>query len=834
MLGPDSGEHPAVTAATASVRSLHVSPHGAHLRGFLARVRRISLRREAAAWASRGALAAVALIALLAGVTALTGRGDITAPTAALALIILIAVVSLRISRLRASLRHSAAVARWLRDQELSFSRPLRVELVAATELADLLALPSPPLPSTELAAYGIRRVEARLRSAPAVPGDLVRPIPRAPWLGALVLLAVVAIAAHESAWYRAGVESLVAGRDARPPAPPQPLWSRLIIHVHPPPHSGRPLRELVNPSATLSVLAGARLEIELDPLAELSALHALVAAEGPPATTRSEALERADDTRWRGTLVVDAPSTLRLVGEAPGDQLHSAPLQIEIETDAPPEIELLPLAAHERDVSEIDRIDLRFRARDDFGLTDLTLVFVTDAGEPTRLPLGRAPAATRQWSHRATWDLSSVSVSDREALEYWLEIRDNDPGYGPAGPLDPPGKVAESTRMRLAVRDREGQHAANIGDLQALRDAALDHLAHRLLTDAFERGSPPLRALDDARALHHEAAALLASLAALIDRLTADTLTRERDVAGLTAIHRRLFTLHRSEAEAHQRLPPGAEPGASPRVQALLAALAGIHPRYIQQLEDELIRLDDLVDNLHIDRIEILADRLQAAQQRLIELLERLRAGDRSAEAEIAPLQQRIRDYLRKIAEARAKLQKEVGHDFMNLDALRSIQAQLDHQDLSERLRRGDIDGALEEARGALDQLRQLRQTVLERQADPAHSRLTPEERARMSLIRELSRIQDAERGLHGESRDLHQLWRAVSRATGGPPDAAQLRRIDAIARGVEAINDARLGREGRRALEDAQESLRRAGAATEGGSRGRGCCRHRARSRC
>ena len=804
-----------MTPATASVISLHVSPHGAHLRGFLARVRRISLRREAVTWAGRGASAAIALVALSAGVTALNGRGDLAAPTAALALVVLLAVGSVHFLRFRASLGDPAAVARWLRAHDLPLS-PLRAEILAATELTDRLAAPLPPLPSPELAAEYIYRVEARLSSIE--PRDLVRPHPRAPWAIALLLLAAVAIAQHESAWYRAGFEALLAARDARPPAPPRPLWSRLTIRIAPPPHSGRPVRELLNPSATLRVLAGARLEIILDPLADLSALNALITPEGPPATTRSESLERTEDGRWHGTVVVDAPSTLRLLGEAPGSQLRSAPLQVEIEADAPPEIDLLPLAAHERDVSELDRVDLRFRARDDFGLTDLTLIFVAPGGEPTRLPLGRAPAATRQWSHRATWDLAGVSLADREALEYWLEIRDNDPGYGPDGPLDPPGKIAESARMRLSVRDREGLHATNIGDLQALRDAALDHLAHRLLTNAFERGSPALRAVDDARALHHEAAALLATLAALIDRLTTDTLTRERDVAGLIAIHRRLFALHREEAEAHQRLPPGAEHGASARVQALQAVLAGIHPRQIQQLEDELIRLDDLVDNLHIDRIEILADRLQAAQQRLVELLERLRAGDRSAEAEIAPLQQRIREYLRKIAEARAKLQKEVGHDFMNLDALRNIQAQIDHQDLSERLRRGDIDGAIEEARGALDQLRQLRQTVLDRQADPAHSRLTPEERAKMSLLRELSRIQDAERGLHGESRDVHQLWRTAARAAAPPPDAAaQRRRIDGISRGVEAINDARLGREGRRALEDAQESLRRAGAATD-----------------
>lgn len=804
-----------MTDVTASVISNRVSLHGSHLRGFLARVRMISLRREAASWAGWAVVLMTAVAGAATLVTATSLRGDLVAgPALALALGALATTGLRRASRFRARMGTLPAVARTLVARASPAERPDLGELLAALELADLLDHGA-NLPSPELAGEYVRQVDTRVAHTPPLAPPPSRATATA-LAAALSTTAAFAAAYGTSSWFRGSLDNLLATRDARPPPPPQPLWDRLDVAITYPEYTRRPRREVINPSGPLRVPAGSRIDLKIDARDALSSPRILADLHG---VLEEHPVTRGEEGTWRGALTVTGPTAWSLLATDVDGQLHRSPVfQIEVEPDARPELELLPLAANERDVTELDRVEVRFRASDDFGLGTATLVYANPEGEPVRLDAGTPPQSARQWSHRYTWDLSAMPVADRETVEFWIEIRDNDPGYGLMPRPPTPGKVSESTHLRLTVRDRESIHATNLTDLQGLRDAAVDHLAHRLLTAAFGSGGRDERSLDDARSLHHEAAAFLAALASMIDRLGTDTLTRERDVAALTAIHRRLFALHRVESELHDRLPPGAEATAPARVHALLAGLAGLHPRQVQQLEDEVIRLDDLVDNLHIDRIEILADRLQAAQQRLVEVLERLRAGDRSVEGEIEPLHQRIREYLRKIADARAQLQKEVGHEFMNLDALRNLQAQMEHEDLAERLRRNDIDGALEEARGALDQLRQLRDTVQERMANQATTRLTPEESARMALLRELSRIVDEERGLRGESRDTHQAWRDAARAA--PADAAKARararRAEEIRRSVDTINDARLGRDGRKALEDAAEALERASAAT------------------
>lgn len=786
----------------------------------------ISLRRDFAAWAGCALALSATTVAIAAILAAMSGRGDLLCRASSTLIPIALAIAAaMRGRRAYHAFRDLAATARTLTTRANAPARSFRAETLAAIELADLLESPRAATnPSRELAEEYIRRVERQLIR----PTDAAVPSRTRAWLITLPLIATVALGYQFSPWYRSGVNALLAAQDIRPPSPPEPLWSALTLQLDFPEHTRRPAKELINSSGALRVPAGTRMTVDIEariPLdsIEIDANYDLRDSHQHSTTGTTAPLQREGGSRWRGSIVISEANAWSLLAtDSNGTIRRSAGASIEIEPDAPPEIELLPLATHQLDVSEIELVELRFRARDDFGITKLTLIYTTGEGEPLRVELGPPPAGARQWSGRHTWDLSSVPLAARDSLEFWLEIRDNDPGLRLSLPLASPGKIAESTHLRLNVRDRESVHAANLVDLQSIRDEAIDHLAHRLLAASFRRSPATDGAaspIEEARALHQEAAELLESLAQIIDQVTVDPLTRERDAATLAGIHRRLFALHRAESEIHERFPPGAEAGAPARLRATLAALAGVHPRQIQQLEDEIIRLDDIVDDLHIDRIDLLTDRLMTAQERLIELLERLRAGDHTVEPEISQMQQRIRDDLRKIAEARARLQKEVGSDYINLDALRSMHARMDHQELTERLRRGDIAGALEQARGALDELRQLRSSVHDRLADGASPRLTPEERARMALLRDLSRIQDEERSLRADTNAIHQLWRSAARKGTSTADRQQPQRkhAEALRRSLEAINDARLSRRGRDALGDAKEGLDRVSSASD-----------------
>lgn len=853
----------------------------APLDDFLAATAAVARRRELATgglWAVAAGAAGVLVAAAAVGATL---RGDLAAPLllgawglAAVALLLR----ALRRARRLGGTRHRTALtiaqnsgpltARSAREDppgaQLAADLALRREILAATELDQALH-PRPgdetltgAAGSPDLGRAYVLAVAARTRGCDP---DLAAPALRlrAPGL-ALALLAVGGALLSGRGDFVRGLVLLFSTEDGRPPVPPEPLWSTLELTLVAPPHASRPARTVRNPSGPLRVLAGTRVDLELTPRRPFTSLHAILAHDPveagatPPPERADLALDPTSGT-WRGSFVVRGPGSWRLVAD---DDAASVPaFGLELEPDEPPEVELAPLPRSQGDLSERDIVELRFKARDDFGLAQATLVFEGADGQEIRLDAGAPPPGARSWQRRHTWDLSSVPLGERRELSYWIEVRDNDPGLGLVPLADPPGKPARSARMRLTLRDEAREHAENLSSLAALRDAAVDLLARRMIREdpalgdantavpeavsdptepglselAAELGLPPdlylpppgpsasrrepraaeLGALRAARDLLTASERLLTAIRGAIDALSVDTLSPARDVATLTAIHRRLMELHRVEAALHAELPAEAAPRRP--LAALLTRMAAHNRRQITQLEDEIIRLDDLVDDQVVAQIEQLVARLQTSQQKLVDLLEKLKAGDESVRGEIEQLQQRIREDLRRLSEARARLDKEVGREFLNVDAFQALEARMRNQDVGEQLRRGDLDGALDQARGALDELRNLRDSVQQRLASgtPQDNQISPKDRARMEMMRELSRLQDDEVGLRSDTRALHQQWRKQAEQQQLDPAIARrtAQRAAALRKELDAINDARLGRDARRALEDAREQL-------------------------
>lgn len=828
-------------------------PEALALSAYLRAVRRVERRRTAVAL-----LVDIALFAGLWACVVIVGvglslRGDLgTSVGAVLGALLVGGLITLRHhdcrERLGSGLGSDLGLARAIscargplrvgaRDSEAD--AVLRHELLGATELWLQLEAGDTGSRSAELAAAYVRRIgQLTFELDPRL--ALPRPA-RRPRIIAALLVAAAMIATGLHPIGAQGLALLRAGVDGRPPPEPQPVWTSLVLVLDYPDHTRRPDRRVPNPSGAIRVPAGTVVHVELDAAADADAARVVVTHDntGQASTPAPEVfeLERAtakdgneanheasetSDRRWTGSITVRGPgSAVVALLDLQLASRHSAPMRIELELDALPEVELLPLPERQREANETDRVDLRFSARDDFGLTEATLVYelMTSEGELERhrLPAGRPPGGVaRTWQHRHSWDLSAIPLESRAAVSYWIEVRDNDPGLGLHPLPDGPGKVASSARQQLLVHDEEAEHAANIRDLQAIRDVAVDLLAARLTTSAFRELDDALaltHKLRTARRIHDGAATLLTMIASAVDALAVDTMIAEREVESLAGIHARLLELHHAEAKLHETLPVGAEldPSRAPEQAPLLRKLGPHNQRELEQLEDEIIRLDDLVDNQIIAHIETLVARLQVSQQKLVEKLEQLAAGDESVRPEIEQLEQRIREDMRRIQDARSQLRKEVGDEWLNLDAFRAMEARMRSQELLEQLRRGDVDGALQQAREQLDAIQQLRGQVQQQGAEQDTPALSEEDRQRMHMLRELSRLQDEQTSLRSETRRLEQQWRDQIGGQRAKPDAVEQakKQAEQLREALEKVDDSNLSREGRTAWEDAREAL-------------------------
>lgn len=813
---------------------------------YLAVVRRLEVQRGAGRIVVGGLALACGWAFVLIGAVVWSDRGDLGRQLGVpLGALLLAAFALVLIRRIRTRTRSPMALARALARTPGPLRRArvdartrerdevLRHELLGATEIwqaldneRELATIGSPELATAYVERIGHATLDLDPRLALAAPRWTT-------WLGTLaatvVALAVLVLGepgAH-------ALELLAQGIDGRPLPPPTPVWSSLELELDYPDHTRRPTRRVANPSGALRVPAGTRVHFDLlasdagVPAIRVVLVHDAAELGGASEPLVAE-LEPQGDGHFVGELVVrGAASWTAIVVDPERDDprlaQRSPPMRLELEPDAVPEVELQPLPDAQREANETAAIELRFAARDDFGVVRAELVYELEPGEQHRLPAGEAPGgASRNWKHRTTWDLSSIPLEQRSELTYWIEVRDNDPGLGLAALPDGPGKVAVSARQTLGLRDDEAEHAHNIRDLMAIRDAAVDLLAARLITRAFDPASEDgeLRRLGQARTIQQAAAALLTRIAAAVDALALDTMVDEREVEMLAGIHTRLLELHREESELHERLPPPTEFERGDAIEPLLRELGEHNPREITQLEDEIIRLDDLVDGQIIERVEALVARLEASQRKLVDKLEQLAAGDESVRPEIEQLEQRIREDMQRLQEARRQLRKELGDEWMNLDAFKAMEARMRNQALLERLRRGDVEGALEQAREGLDAISNMRSDV-QRSGAESPTALSEEDRKRMKLLRELGRLQDDQGGLRGDTRALREQWREAVGQQQADADTVEQAGKDAakLREELDAINDARLSRDGRRGWEDAREALQKLEAASEDG---------------
>ena len=168
------------------------------------------------------------------------------------------------------------------------------------------------------------------------------------------------------------GAELLVAAEDGRPPEPPRPLWSSLELTLVYPAHTHRPDRVVPNPSGALRVPAGTEVAVRLRATEPAKAgrivlIHDPEEQVDAPAPQRFD-LEPFDDGPepqegsgqwWQGSITTRGSGTWSVVLlDDPSDSAtarRSVPLALELEVDAPPEVELRPLPESRQKATETD-----------------------------------------------------------------------------------------------------------------------------------------------------------------------------------------------------------------------------------------------------------------------------------------------------------------------------------------------------------------------------------------------------------------------------------------------------------------------------------------------
>ncbi|MCH9681042.1 MAG: hypothetical protein K0V04_06395, partial [Deltaproteobacteria bacterium] len=308
-------------------------PQAEVLRIVLGLARGSARRRIAGAVTVDLLLGAVVLVAIAAVVAGVTLRGDLAAlvlvTTLAIAAIarLVYAVVDAR-KRMgtdhrvaRSIAAHAAPMGTPKTAARAREQRLLRHELLGATELLDTLGKesPGPHAGSPRLAAHYVVDVAQRLCADDI---DMRRALPGPRWRPRAIALIVVllGLALATTGPLADGLGLLIARADATPETPPEPVWSSLRLRLTYPQHTGRPERDVPNPSGALRVPAGTVVHLEMDTQRRAGAAHVVVTYDSEELSTAPPPemipLESQDDTgmRWAGPFTVRATGTWTVV----------------------------------------------------------------------------------------------------------------------------------------------------------------------------------------------------------------------------------------------------------------------------------------------------------------------------------------------------------------------------------------------------------------------------------------------------------------------------------------------------------------------------------------
>lgn len=663
-----------------------------------------------------------------------------------------------------------------------------------------------------------LRRVESRLSRLP-VQDALPAPDAKSVWVTLLIGASCCLLGV--TLWTSA-FASLWSGQDARPPLAPSVFWHSLGLDITFPDKAQRPANHLEPVAGQLNLPVGTQLDIvvKMPPRERFSSLvlKDRSAQVSIPLTSQG-------GQSFQGRLQVTQPLQLELVGVDKDSSAHrpkhGPAFSIAALVDKAPQLELAPgpqTQRSDRDGSLAVAID----ARDDFGLRELSLHYQSPDQAAASVPID-LQGQPKQFKDTFIWNLSSIPVEQRSDLVYWIEARDNDTAINPKDGR--PGKISKTSPRTLIVEDARATHQRNLRQLAALRDEAVDLLA------LYMSPTLPGQSLRSSSArLHHATnlqeryARFLSNLSKLIESLEQDTFVARATKRVLSQIHTASQAHHELAApilrfiHANQRKKSGLQslldspwpeqdapkyPSSvqltPDRLAAALQEWTKLTPNTKAQLEDDILRLDDLVDAELMDQLESLMAALKKAQKKLVRWLDSLDLSDPKSKARVEQLQARIKLDMQRIQELQALLRDEVDPGFFNQDALAELAARMKHQSIKEKLDNGDLEGAKQAAKSQLSKMESVQEDLQQKASTPKH--LTPKEKAQRYLRRQIAQLKDQQADL------LEQTSQAAEPSVHSATEDARFAK-ELQAR-LSKIKDTQLNKPGRNALQAAHDAL-------------------------
>jgi len=448
------------------------------------------------------------------------------------------------------------------------------------------------------------------------------------------------------------------------------------------------------------------------------------------------------------GSLVLQASGTYSVVftGRGAREIARGPEFPLNVQPDAPPTVSILAPPA-ELEVDPEQEVTVRWEATDDYGLSDLALVWTGADGQAHRQKLAHDDARKSAGQYR--WPLAGLKLAPGDRVGYAVEALDNDAVDGP--------KKGTSRQQTLTIYSAAEHRREALRRATELWERLLAHLATRMEGPDRDRQ----KSLEKTRAQEPVDLSGLTLGGDIVS--TARELGRERDrneglVAALEHVGRDVTARVRATAESRKlwvRLS-----GRRGELD-MDGRLTRIVQEEISSLEKDALYLESLLDQQRLEELRELAGQLAQEQRELAKLIEQFQSTrDPGLQEKILRQAAALRRRMEELARRMGELDKGIRSEHFNMEALQPLLKQQDMQGGLDEIEKLLKEGKTEEALAKLQQLQaQLSdlQKSLDRDAEAMGGKANPE------LVKRYREFSEALKATTEEQRQLAEQTRGV-----------------------------------------------------------------------
>lgn len=461
----------------------------------------------------------------------------------------------------------------------------------------------------------------------------------------------------------------------------------------------------------------------------------------------------------------------------------------IQVDPDHFPEV-TINVPAKDLTVHEKDTVELRYTAKDDFGISEISLVFEQGDEKNTKV-LASFAKKQLQYSGAFIWSLSELTLQPDDRITYHIEVKDNDAISGP--------KVNRSATYCLEIYSSRKKHI----ELVQLQETLLQELIHMLSDDLVKR-------IDDEKCTVKEYLIMtqdsIQERGERIVNLFTDILVgMQDDVRANYSVFYSLENLKNKFRNVTEKKRAAIRQsvinaGESTIPVSLLHDLQKSQDEEVVEVEDCIIFLNDLIRKQKMEEVMDTGKNLVRSRDNMEKLLEKLREGeDAKLSEKVLSELKRIEETIRQMMEKLMQMaQGEHMDEFLNADALKRIEQNdimKEMAEMKDAFNKGDLDAALQAAQrflsalqGMMDQLESSAQNF----TDSTYNKMLEDTN---QLLDKISELENKEKKLTDNTDALKRdIQKRLSEATEEIFQSffkKQKERVSAIKRDVNDIKD-------------------------------------------